>query len=137
MKDSRDQENIDDLIRAFFSLFDNRGGRVPLQVEITDLFAEKAVIAKHHGGQCELYSPAEFAQPRVALLKSGALIDFHEWEEEFSTHIVGEIAARTSRYAKSGLHNGAPYAGSGTKFFQLAKFARGWRIVALTWIDDA
>jgi hypothetical protein len=137
MKASSDQEHIDDLIRNFFSLFDNRGSRVPLQVEITNLFAEKAVIAKHHGGQCELYSPDEFAGPRVALLTSGALIDFHEWEEESSTQIVGEIAARTSRYAKSGLLNGAPYAGTGTKFFQLAKFARGWRIVALTWLDDA
>ena len=50
--------------------------------------------------------------------------------------IVGGLATRTPRYAKAGLHLGADYAGSGTKFFQLAKFAAGWRIVALSWIDD-
>jgi len=49
---------------------------------------------------------------------------------------VAELATRTSRYAKAGLHLGAEYAGRGSKFFHLAKFALGWRIVALSWIDD-
>ena len=78
----------------------------------------------------------EFAEPRVALLGSGALTDFHEWEESSSTQVAGSVAARSSRYAKAGLHNGAAYAGTGTKFFQLARFGPDWRIVALTWIDD-
>jgi hypothetical protein len=32
---------------------------------------------------------------------------------------------------------GKPYGGSGTKYFQLARTADGWRVVALSWIDDA
>ena len=136
MNDLRDQENIDALIQRFFAAFDNRDGRVPRQELITELFAERAIIATHHDGQCDLYSPSEFAQPRIALLRSGDLLEFHEWEETSSTHIVGELATRTSRYAKAGLHLGAEYAGRGSKFFQLAKFASDWRIVALSWIDD-
>ena len=135
MQDDRD--SIDKLIVEFFAAFDNRGGRIPQQSEMTRLFADKAVVAKHQVGTCELYSPTEFAVPRVALLGSGALVEFHEWEESSSTELAGAIAARTSRYAKSGLCNGAPYDGTGTKFFQLAKFPNGWRIVALSWIDDA
>lgn len=131
-----DRDTIDKLIVDFFAAFDNRGGRTPRQTEMTCFFADKAVIAKHQGGECELYSPTEFAAPRVALLSSGAMVDFHEWEESASTEFAGELAARTSRYAKSGLYNGSPYGCTGKKFFQLAKFLTGWRIVALSWIDD-
>ena len=132
-----DREQIDKLVFEFFAAFDNRGGRIPKQADMTCLFADKAIVTKHHGGTCEFYSPTEFAAPRVALLGSGALVDFHEWEESSSTELAGEIAARTSRYAKSGLYKGAPYSGTGTKFFQLARFLDCWRIVALSWIDDA
>ncbi|HEV7122081.1 MAG TPA: hypothetical protein VGN24_01480 [Rhodanobacter sp.] len=135
MQDDRDQ--VDQLIVDFFAAFDNRGGRMPPQAEMVRLFADKAIVARHQGGTCTLYSPPEFAAPRVALLNGGALVDFHEWEETSSTEFAGAIAARTSRYAKTGLFNGAPYGGKGTKFFQLAKFLTGWRIVALSWIDDA
>jgi hypothetical protein len=136
MNDLGEHENIDALIQRFFAAFDNRNARIPRQELITELFAERAIIATHHDGRCELYSPSEFAEPRIALLRSGDLLEFHEWEETSSTQIVGELATRTSRYAKAGLHLGAEYAGRGTKFFQLAKFSSGWRIVALSWIDD-
>lgn len=136
MNDLREKECIEALIERFFAAFDNRNGQIPRQDLVTELFAERAIIVTHHNGHCDLFSPSEFAQPRIALLGSGELVDFHEWEETSSTEIVGELATRTSRYAKAGLHLGADYAGSGTKFFQLAKFASGWRIIALSWIDD-
>jgi hypothetical protein len=136
MSDSPEAQRIEALIRAFFAAFDNRGGRVPGLEEITGLFAVGAVIARHHEGTCEVQTPLEFARPRIALLTSGELTEFHEWEETASTRIVGGIAARTSRYAKSGRQKDAPYSGRGTKFFQLARFGSEWRIVALAWTDD-
>jgi hypothetical protein len=132
-----DQENIDLLIRRFFAAFDNRGGLTPALEQMTALFAEKAVIVKCAQGECQVYSPAEFARPRVVLLTSGELVGFHEQEESSSTEIAGGLAVRKSRYSKSGHLNGAAYAGSGTKFFQLARLASGWRIAALSWVDDA
>ena len=57
------------------------------------------------------HSPSEFAQPRIALLGSGELVEFHEWEETSSTQIVGQLATRTSRYAKAGLNLGLEDAG--------------------------
>ena len=136
MSDLREEQAIEGLIQRFFAAFDNRNGQIPQHDLVTELFAKRAIIATHHDGRCDLYSPSEFAQPRIALLGSGELVEFHEWEETSSTQIVGELATRTSRYAKAGVHLGADFAGSGTKFFQLAKFAAGWRIVALSWIDD-
>ncbi len=136
MNDPRARDDIDSLIRRFFAVFDNRNGRTPLAEEMIELFAEKSVIAKHSNGQCDLYSAEEFAKPRLALLSGGGLTEFHEWEETSSTQVARDIATRSSRYAKSGLYTGEAYAGTGTKFFHLARFASGWLIVALSWIDD-
>ena len=136
MNDPREEASIDALTQRFFAAFDNRRGQVPQQDRLVELFAERAIIIKHQGGSCEFYSPAEFAQPRIVLLASGELIDFHEWEQSSATEIIDGLAARTSRYAKAGLYRNEDYSGGGTKFFQFAKFAPGWRIVALSWTDD-
>jgi len=137
MQDSSDRAQIDVLIAAFFAAFDNRDGRIPDEEKMVALFAEKAIVAKHQAGQVELASPEEFAEPRIALLKSGDLVGFHEWEVSAQTEICESLAVRNARYAKSGLYCGKPYSGAGTKFFQLAKLASAWKIVALSWIDDA
>jgi len=136
MTDPNDLAAIDAVIERFFAAFDNRDDRTVRLHDMTECFAARAVIATHHAGQCEIHTSVEFAEPRVALLGSGALKDFHEWEESSTTQVAGSVAARSSRYAKAGLHNGVAYAGTGTKFFQLARFGPAWRIVALTWIDD-
>src|SRR3954447_3615372 len=113
MTDPSDLAAIDSVIERFFAAFDNRNGRITRLDEMTELFAARSIIAKHHAGHCDIYTPGEFAEPRVALLSSGALTDFHEWEESSSTQVAGGVAARSSRYAKAGLHNGAPYTGAG------------------------
>lgn len=129
------REAIDALIAAFFSAFDNRNG--PLALDgILSCFADKAVIARSLGEHTELYTPLEFAAPRIALLTQGALVDFHEAETEAVTDCFGAIATRISRYRKSGVLDGKPYAGSGTKCFHLVAIDGGWRIAALAWADD-
>jgi hypothetical protein len=109
---------------------------VPDELALVNLFTEKAVIARHANGQCDLYTPAEFARPRIALLRSGDLTHFHEWEESSSNRIVGDIATRSSRYSKAGRLGNDEFCGRGTKFFQLAKSLGEWRIVSLIWTDD-
>jgi hypothetical protein len=91
----------------------------------------------HASGNCTLLTPEEFIAPRIALLGSGELADFHEWEEAQTTRIMGSLALRSSRYAKSGVRGGIATTGTGTKFFQLAKLSGSWKIVALSWLDDA
>ena len=131
-----DGEQIDALVGEFFQCFDNRDGRVPSAVAMTRLFADTAAISVHKAAVLELYSPGEFAAPRVQLLTGGTLIGFHEWEVEATTRVLGPIATRVSAYAKAGCLNGVDFTGTGTKVFQLVKRAGCWRILALSWFDS-
>jgi hypothetical protein len=128
---------IDEVVSRFFAVFDNRAGRVPEAQAFAVLFAPNATIATHSGGSVQITTPDEFVRPRIELLTSGRLVEFHEWETQSESEILGSLAVRRSRYEKSGRLDGQPYAGHGTKFFQLAQLGEAWRIVSLAWIDDA
>ena len=136
MDEARDLIQIDDLVARFFAIFDNRDGAVPRLDALMACFADKAVIARHSGSGAELYTVEEFARPRMALLTQGRLLHFHEWETRATTQRFDGIATRTSRYAKSGMLDGNPYAGMGTKCFQLVELDSGWRMASLAWVDD-
>ena len=136
MKDAGSQEQIDDLIARFFSVFDNRKGSTPTLIELVACFTEKAIIVRRGDSGAEIYTLEEFAFPRVALLTHGALRNFHEHEISATTQLFDGIATHTSRYAKSGVLDGKEYSGSGTKCFQLVEAESGWRIAALAWVDD-
>lgn len=137
MNETQDPAGIDALIARFYGAFDNRNGRVPTLAELETLFAPGALVVCDGGAHCEPWTVAEFAAPRVRLLTSGELIDFHEWETSASTRIVGAIATRESTYRKQGTLRGQPYAGGGRKFFHCGRFAQGWRISAVAWSDVA
>ena len=136
MNDSTDQANINVLIARFFSAFDNRNGTSPRLSDVADCFADKATIVCRTNTSARLYTVEEFATPRIELLSQGALLQFHEWEVSAATQIFNGIAARTSRYCKSGLLNGNEYSGSGTKCFHLVELGFEWRIASLAWVDD-
>ncbi len=130
-----ERAQIDTLVAEFFQCFDNRGGRVPTATSMTRLFAEHAAISQHKAATLEVYSPGTFAAPRLALLSNGTLRDFHEWELEARTEVLGPIATRVSAYAKAGCLNGIDFTGKGTKLFQCVRQAWHWRIIALSWFD--
>ena len=136
MEESRDREKIDSLIAAFFSAFGNRDGAKPKLNAILDCFSQNAVVARSGRSGTQLYTPMEFAAPRMELLTNGTLLDFNEAEDSSSTQLLGHLATRTSRYRKAGVLHGAPYVGAGTKCFQLIATDSGWRILSLAWADD-
>jgi hypothetical protein len=127
---------IDDTTARFFAVFDNRAGKRPDAQTFCSLFAPGAVIATHTGREVLISTPDEFVRPRIELLTSGRLVDFSEWETKSDTQLLDSLAVRHSRYEKSGRLDGNPYAGTGTKFFQLARISDTWRIVSLSWMDD-
>lgn len=126
---------IDALIDEFFECFDNRCGRVPSAASMTRLFAPTAAISQHKAGALEIYPPGEFAAARVQLLTGGTLVDFHEWEVDATTRLLGPLAIRVSAYAKAGCLDGSDFSGAGTKVFQLVRYGALWRILALSWFD--
>lgn len=127
---------IDSLIAGFFAVFDKRQGKVPRADDFESLFGPSAYIVAHAIGGPQVASPRAFVQPRIALLSSRSLLDFHEWETESHTEMIGTLAVRRSRYAKDGLRESKRYAGAGTKFFQFARLQQGWRVMSVSWIDD-
>lgn len=136
MTDATDRERIDRVVASFFAAFDNRDDRIPSFEALARLFAPGAIVVRDSGAQCESYDVRAFIEPRLRLLTGGSLVDFREWETQSATEIVGPVAARRSRYAKLGLLDGKRYTGSGTKFFQLGRFADAWLICAVAWSDD-
>jgi hypothetical protein len=128
--------DVDKLIARFFQAFDNRNGRIPTRAQMDTLFVENAVILQSAAGKTKVMTVAEFAEPRVALLTSGRLQNFSEWETTSNTQMFSNFAMRTSQYSKSGLLDSRPYDGQGTKLFQLANLGGEWRIVSLCWYDE-
>lgn len=127
---------IDDLIARFFAIFDNTHGRAVDLDALSACFVPDAVIVKKIDDDLQIDSVASFIRPRAELFASGDLVDFHEWETDARTTVVGHLATRHSRYRKQGLLRGAAYAGGGSKSFQLIQARGAWKIVSVIWEDD-
>jgi hypothetical protein len=135
MSGGGDAAAIDALVARFYAAFDNRGGRRPSLETIRALFVPGATITRVSADAVEAWSVDAFAAPRIALLTSGALADFHEWETAGETAIGTRIASRRSTYAKRGVRDGRAEEGGGRKLLHVAKGADGWRIAAILWED--
>ncbi|MFG2986308.1 DUF4440 domain-containing protein [Streptomyces sp. NPDC048258] len=125
---------IDQVTAEFFGAFDNRGGKSADVARIRRLVLPGGVIVKT-GPDLTAYTVEEFIEPREKLLADGRLVEFSEWETSERTEIEGDIASRFGEYRKSGVLDGEPFEGSGTKTIQFVRTPEGWRITAFAWYD--
>ncbi|MGW0535362.1 nuclear transport factor 2 family protein [Streptomyces sp. NPDC003032] len=125
---------IDTLTAEFFGAFDNRGGKAADVARIRRLMLPGGVIVST-GQKLSVYTVEEFIEPRQRLLADGRLVEFSEWETSEQTSIAGDVAARFGEYRKSGIMDGEPFEGAGTKSIQFVRDADGWRIASFTWYD--
>ncbi|KOV84213.1 hypothetical protein ADL01_08800 [Streptomyces sp. NRRL WC-3618] len=125
---------IDVLAAELFAAFDNRGGKAADVARIRRLVLPDGVIVKT-GPEFTVYTVDEFIEPRRQLLSEGRLVEFSEWETAERTEIAGDIASRFCEYRKSGILDGEPFEGDGTKTIQFVRTPEGWRIAALAWYD--
>ncbi|WP_371483686.1 DUF4440 domain-containing protein [Kitasatospora sp. NBC_00315] len=124
-----------DLVTAeFFGAFDNRGGRTPDLARIRRLMIPAGLIVRT-GPEFAVYTVDAFIEPRLRLLTDGRLAEFSEWETSERTEIAGDIASRVGEYRKSGVLDGEPFEGGGTKSIQFVRTPDGWRIAAFAWFD--
>ncbi|WP_266172034.1 hypothetical protein [Dyella subtropica] len=126
---------IDELIAAFYAAFDNRGAQLPTTAEVRRMFLPNGRVTRVSPDGVESWTVDEFIAPRLTMLKNGTLVDFHEWEIEAETTVLGNIANRQSRYGKAGTLHGAPYCGEGRKFVQLCRVGDHWQIISVLWED--
>ncbi|MCB5167740.1 nuclear transport factor 2 family protein [Streptomyces bambusae] len=125
---------IDELTAEFFGAFDNRDGGAADVARIRRLMIPGGVIVKT-GPDFTAYTVDEFVEPREKLLAGGRLTGFAEWETSERTEIAGDVASRFGEYRKSGMLDGKPYDGTGTKAIQFVRTPDGWRIAAFSWYD--
>jgi hypothetical protein len=127
---------IDAVTAEFFGAFDNRGGK-PADVDRIRRLVLPGGVITVTGPQFTVYTVEEFIEPRKRLLADGRLVEFSEWETSERTEIVGGIASRFGEYRKSGILDGQPYEGAGTKTIQFVRTpSDGWRIAAFAWYDQ-
>ncbi|NUP35011.1 MAG: nuclear transport factor 2 family protein [Streptomycetaceae bacterium] len=127
---------LDALTADFFGAFDNRGGKPADVARVRRLMLPKGVVVIT-GPEFTVLSVDEFVEPREKLLSEGRLAEFSEWETSARTEVVGDLATRFLEYRKSGLLDGEPYEGGGTKTIQYVRTPDGWRISAFAWFDEA
>ncbi|MCX5015754.1 nuclear transport factor 2 family protein [Streptomyces sp. NBC_00555] len=128
------KSEIDTVTAEFFGAFDNRGGKTADVARIRRLVVPGGVIVLT-GPDFTVYTVDEFVEPRLRLLTGGRLVEFSEWETSERTQIEGDIASRFGTYRKSGILDGEPFEGGGTKTIQFVRTPEGWRISAFAWYD--
>ncbi|MFD5590960.1 DUF4440 domain-containing protein [Streptomyces griseorubiginosus] len=121
---------------AFVGASDTRGGTPAAAARPPRLVLPEGVIVKT-GPEFTVYTVETFIEPRLRLLTEGRLVEFSEWETSERTDIAGDIASRVGTYRKSGILDGEPFEGGGTKTIQFVRTPEGWRIAALAWYDHA
>ncbi len=138
MSDSEasDKSLIDDLIQKFFAIFDNKNNHQHDWDLIYRICIPETTIIRKNGFGQTVYDLKNFIEPRKIILSDGTLTEFEEFEIEEQTIINTNIAQRRSRYQKNGYLENQFFSELGTKFFNLVRTEKGWKISAVLWEDD-
>lgn len=136
METAEAAQAIAEVVAAFFAAFTNERGSAPVDT-LYDICLPGAAIVATNGGEPAAYTLREFVEPRRALLASGELTDFREYETSGETTVRAHLAQRISRYEKTWKMRGVPMQGTGTKMFSFVLTPQGWKITSLMWQDDA
>jgi hypothetical protein len=131
-----DTDAVRAVVDEFFAAFTSGSGLPSRMTRLRELFADGATVAQSLEDGITTYDVDSFVRPRQALLESGRLVDFREWVTAGRVDVFGDIAAWFGSYAKSGLLDGDPYAGRGTKSIQFVRTAGRWQIFAVAWCDE-
>lgn len=131
-----DKANIDELIKQFFGIFNNKDKSEHDWNLIFRICIPETIILKKNGLEQTIYNLQDFIEPRKTILTDGTLSDFEEAEIGEHTIITNNIAQRQSRYQKSGYLKNQHFSELGTKLFHLVRTGTGWQISSVTWEDD-
>jgi hypothetical protein len=130
------KHELDALAAAFFKAVSFEPGGAPPYGNIHGIFIAAGLLIKNTASTPEISTVAEFIAPRQALVDSGALTRFKEWELSETTHIFGNIAHRYSAYGKAGTQNGKDFEARGVISTQFIKTPEGWKMSAMAWDDE-
>jgi hypothetical protein len=124
------------VIDAFFDAVSFEEGSAPPYGAIRDLVVPGGLLIKNSGEAPEVATVDEFIEPRQALVDSGELTSFAEFETHAITEVFGQVAHRMSTYGKRGVTGGEPFEGAGVISTQFVLTPDGWRISSMAWDDE-
>lgn len=127
---------LDRLAWDFFRAVSFEAGEMPPYDGIHLLFVESGLLVKNTTSTPEISTVSQFIEPRLALVRSGELTWFREWELSETTEIFGNIAHRFSAYAKTGTLKSVPFEARGMISTQFILTPAGWRMCAMAWDDE-
>lgn len=123
------------LLHDFFRAVSFEPGQRPGYDAIHGLFVPGGLLVKAVGAP-EVSTVREFIAPRLALVESGALTQFHESERSGQTQEFGNVAQRWSVYDKRGVQDGVAFAAVGRISTQFVRTPSGWLITSMAWDDE-
>jgi hypothetical protein len=126
---------METLLREFFRAVSFEPGQRPDYAAIRDLFVPEGLLVKAVGAP-DVATVDGFIAPRLALVDSGALTQFHESERSGETQVFGNVAQRWSVYDKRGVQDGVAFAAAGRISTQFVRTPSGWRITSMAWDDE-
>ena len=106
------------------------------QAAIRDLFLPGGRLIRAIGDTLDVQTVDEFIAPRQALVDSGALTQFEEYEISATTQAFGNVEHRFSIYGKRGTQDGAAFEARGAISTQFVNTPGGWRIASMAWDDE-
>jgi ketosteroid isomerase-like protein len=124
------------VVDAFFAAVSFHEGSTPAYERLRELVVPGGQLIKNSGDAPEVATVDEFIQSRQALVDSGELTSFAEFETHAITEVFGGVAHRMSTYGKHGVANGASFTAVGVITTQFVLTPVGWLISSMAW-DDA
>ena len=114
------------VISKFFDAVSFEPGGRPSYASIPALFIERGLLIKNVNSIPEISSVQEFIGPREALVSSGMLMRFDEFERSESTVIFGNV----------GTSGGTPFEARGVITTQFVNTLGGWKMSSMAWDDE-
>ena len=130
------KRELDKLAADFFYAVSFEPGGKPPYETIHALFIDAGLLIKNTAQAPEISTVREFIAPRQALVASGELTNFKEWELSETTQIFGNIAHRYSAYGKAGTQDGKAFEARGVISTQFIRTPEGWKMSAMAWDDE-
>jgi hypothetical protein len=130
------KRELDKLAADFFDAVSFEPGGKPPYESIHALFIDAGLLIKNTAQVPEISTVTQFIAPRQALVASGELTRFKEWELSETTQVFGNIAHRYSVYGKAGTQNGKAFEARGVISTQFVKTPQGWKMSAMAWDDE-
>ena len=130
------KSELDRLAAEFFRAVSFESGETPQYGNIYALFVEAGLLIKNSAATPEISTVRQFLEPRQAMVATGELTRFREWELSETTEIFGNVAHRFSAYAKAGTLKGVSFEARGMISTQFVLTPAGWRMSAMAWDDE-